>query len=184
MGVPIPNRDKNCHLISYDLLFIYWYLGKVGDKLAIAFNECICPDEVPVAHIDLSRHGVGSRPLSGNRRSGVMYVFTDSQKTAILHDTSILEIAASHKNTGDYLWRSIQDSTTLRELISICGNAISRVALFEQGASISSVLPFSVSIYGEVPVPFAVVSVDSCNHPSAIILTVRLFLTPYTVKTQ
>ncbi len=136
-----------------------------------------------MSHMDISRYGAGIRPMSGNRRSGVRYVFTDSLKTSRQHDTSFWEFAATLNDTGDYQWRSLPDYTTLRELIYLCGDVISSVALFERDISSSDVLSLA-SRCGDIPEPLMVYQLTRVSTLFVTISIIRLFTVPCTPRTQ
>lgn len=130
--------DDICPKIDARLfLFVYWYLTR-GDNIAIYLDVDMPPfgPETMVSHIDISVKKPGMTPMWNCRKvsEDVIYHFTDSNNTAHLHDTTILERMAkdeyfdkNHFQTG----RVPHDVLSLNELMKITGNCLTYTTVYD-----------------------------------------------------
>ncbi|WP_400208490.1 hypothetical protein [Candidatus Methanomassiliicoccus intestinalis] len=149
--------DWHVYMVADDLypkidirlfLFVYWYLAK-GDNIAIYLDVDMPPfgPETMTSHIDISVKKPGMTPMWNCHKvfEDVIYHFTDSSKTAHLHDTTMLDrmgedeyFDKDHFQTG----RIPHDDLSLDELMKLAGNCLTYTTVYDYEAVMSTLNSF------------------------------------------
>ena len=114
-----------------DLMFVYRYLSEFDGMIGLVseFNQILFP-EMPVARIDISTKGPGMKPLRWPPVFDVLYLFSDSERTSIRCDTSIMDMMGRDIEEPRGCW-SPADETRLEKLIEVCGNFVAGYVVYD-----------------------------------------------------
>ncbi|WP_400259829.1 hypothetical protein [Candidatus Methanomassiliicoccus intestinalis] len=126
----IPDIDVNL------FLFVYWYLTK-GKNIVLYHIENMpgFGPETMISNIDIATKNPGMTPKEDYHLvvSDVLYHFSDSQGSAHLHNTAILEQMAKDRCFDEHfsMGRVPQDNMTLTELMKISGNCSMYMTIYD-----------------------------------------------------
>ena len=136
-----------------DQEFVYWYLANCGEKIGLHyFFEEAWNAETPVSKIDISSRTIrifeyprgnksmfeigsnkpGTMAFRPDLKPDVLYLFTDSLKTAPSHSTKILDRMGEDKRSEHFGWWIPHKDMSVSELVEQCGDAFDTIAIYDK----------------------------------------------------